>query len=434
MVQVITDNGKFNITESLLEAIKSNNPSILEAKKTRDYEYEQIILPKLRKLGITDVKQITPMLNQIEKHNPDILHDVKKTTDIIIKMIQQKNEKKQKENSEVVKSDSEQQIIDAQVERNSNVSADIKAKASPEAISASEEKKNTTELVNNNSNNSKPLKTKEYDIKPKTIEEFVKSQELRKNIQETEALAANIVKRVKGLIQSYAGLGGSNTSATKTKFSDDSNNNIQSNVKNSKKYRQVDAKNNNDEVKDIENYSTYSDIGRKTKSELQLALGGFKLSPYFGHKGYNGRALKYYKLATRNTDYSLIDDMIQKMIDIKGGMYQLTNKDKEYYQQFENMVYNFLHNTVYRLEVNNDNHYNNVITIIRNDPSLRDMFEVEFNNVVQQFDTKENIISYRNKNDKIIDLLIISTPMFYQGKKIFKDLSKIAGYGKQLKA
>ena len=126
--------------------------------------------------------------------------------------------------------------------------------------------------------------------------------------------------------------------------------------------------------------------------------------------------------------------MIQLLIDIKNGVYKLSKEERKYYPKFENMAYNFLHNTVYRLVVNNDKNYNNILSIIRNDPALRDLFEIDFNNTTQQFDTKENIISYRNKQDNIVDALIIATPMFYQGKEIFKQLAKIGAYGERLKA
>ena len=49
MVQINTVNGEFNITESLLEAIKINNPEILVEKSSMEY---QTLMNQARKYGM----------------------------------------------------------------------------------------------------------------------------------------------------------------------------------------------------------------------------------------------------------------------------------------------------------------------------------------------------------------------------------------------
>lgn len=374
MIKIITDNGLFYITNELYEAIKINNPSLLENRVTE----------KQKRYG------------------------TKKS----------------------VKKSVQQQIIDDSAEQNGILSSDLNSKVSSEI-----KKENDKIDIDNDANaNNSIVYNKNNSKKSNSIlSNMLNDSELKEQIKEVEKISFNIIGRVKKLIQNYAGIAGSNTAPTKSEFDDEKIKNLSN--KNKNKYRNpLNAKDNVYDDGTIKKFSTSSNMGRKLSSELKLAIGGFKLSPYFGKDSYNGKALKYYKSATIKSNNSKIDDMIQLLIDIKNNVYNLSSYERKIYPKFENMVYNFLHNTVYRLEVNNDKNYNNILSIVRNDPALRDLFDIDFNNTTQQFDTKENIISYRNKHDNIIDALIIATPMFYQGKEIFKNLSKIGDYGKQLKA
>lgn len=378
MVKVITDRGLFEITESLFNAIKINNPSLLENR----------ISEKQKRYG------------------------TKKS----------------------VKQKVDQQIIDDSAEKNGNLSSDINDKVSSEIKkeqnkdSIDDNKLGLDKSDNKNNSNINTDKNSNY-----SVISLLNDEELKTQIQKVEQISFNIIGRVKKLIQNYSGIAGSNTAPTKSEFDDEKINQLPEKDKN-KFINPLNAKNNTYKDGTIKKFATSSGMDRKISSELKLALGGFKLSPYFGKDTYNGKALKYYKSATKKSNNSKIDDMIQLLIDIKNGVYKLSKEERKYYPKFENMAYNFLHNTVYRLVVNNDKNYNNILSIIRNDPALRDLFEIDFNNTTQQFDTKENIISYRNKQDNIVDALIIATPMFYQGKEIFKQLAKIGAYGERLKA
>lgn len=381
MVKVITDRGLFEITESLFNAIKINNPSLLE--------------------------------NRISK------------------------KKKRYGTKQSVKQKVDQQIIDSSAEKNGNLSSDVNDKVSAQI------KKDKVKTKDDIEDKSKKIDLPSTNLNVENISDKVNNysvisllndEELKNQIQKVEQISFNIISRVKKLIQNFSGIAGSNTAPTKSEFDDRKIEKLPKKYK--KRYINPLNVNKNKTYDDgtIKNFASSSGVDRKVSSELKLAFGGFKLSPYFGKNNYNGKALKYYKSATRKSNNSKIDDMIQLLIDIKNGVYELSKEERKYYPKFENMAYNFLHNTVYRLVVNNDKNYNNILSIIRNDPALRDLFEIDFNNTTQQFDTKENIISYRNKQDNIVDALIIATPMFYQGKEIFKQLSKIGSYGERLKA
>ena len=48
------------------------------------------------------------------------------------------------------------------------------------------------------------------------------------------------------------------------------------------------------------------------------------------------------------------------------------------------------------------------------------MFNINYNYTRQQFDTKENVIMFRNKQDSIVDFLLVARPLLYQGRKLAK--------------
>lgn len=283
------------------------------------------------------------------------------------------------------------------------------------------------------------------------IQKFNRDQELHKQIQEAETLATGVIKRVKDVIQTYAGLAGSHISGTKSQFNtydktkegNTVNNNVASqqptddNQTQTVKFENVewdDMEIMNEEVaqniqptsEPVMNptgmYKITSGTPRKVKTALQQAFGGFAIEPLFKNVNQAGKALKYYKASChKNNGKSLIDDMIDLMFYIKfDNEEQIDEKYQEELKKFESMVYSFLHNVVYKLEINNIQHYDNVLQIIRGDPTLNDMFNINYNYTRQQFDTKENIIMFRNKRDSIVDFLLVTRPLLYQGRKLAK--------------
>lgn len=381
MIKVITDRGIFEITESLYEAIKKNNPMLLERKRIK-----------------------------IKNHN----------------------------SKKSVKQNVQQQIIDDSAKRNDNISDDIKKEVSDDVKVSIKKEKNTntnannTELTNNFNNNSD-------ESYKDSLEYFVKyDEELHRNIVSVEALSTQIIKRIKYVIHSQAGIMGSSTSASPSNFSnlDDSDNQNIDNKNSSKTLKNKKYINNpSEEITD--NIPSSSSLFRKGTSELKLAFGGFKLEPFFGplDSSVSGKALKYYYSSIEKNDKSRIDEMIEKLIKIKSDDETIKNSDdyKKYGKEFEQMAYKFLHNVVYKLSVNNDNHYDIILRLIKYDDVLKKMFDIDYSNVQQQLNAQENILSFKNKKNNVVDLLIIASPLFAKGKKILNNLKPLWNVGKQLK-
>lgn len=446
MVRVITSNGKFNITQSLFEAIQKNNNILFEKKDDDTAAFSYVLMnndkarKRLKDNGIS-IEEVNKLLDDVFEENNNI-GDINSVMDKMIEL-HNKNEQEKEQESEPTSTNDKvnQDIADEQLEKNSNTSDDVKQDASfevQEKIEQEEEKvqqktqeeKKKQEVNRQTSFNNQIINPYVPNVRYKMYQ-LVNDKELHEQIKETEKISLSIVKRCRDTIQSYLGIWGSNIVATKSKFDDDEEK-IPSSEKG--KYRSVDKTNLIGKSKNISKFTSASDLGRSAKANLQLGLGGFKFSPYFTNPEKSGKALKYYKSYNHDTEYSKIDDMINMMILYKTKTYEYDDRDTEdVITKFTNMVNNFLHNTVYRLVVNNDDNYNNIIRAIRSEPAIRDLFNIESSASMQQFNTKEDILAFRNKRDKIIDLVIIATPLFYQGKEIVKQLGNIMKHGDKIK-
>lgn len=444
MVNVITNRGIFNITNSLLEAIKKNNPLLLEAKKKDSYGYESLLLPKLSKYGFKDVKQITPILNKIAEKKPDILSNFNKTSDVIIKAIEKAKENKKiqnepKQQSELVKDNSGQQILDAQKEKNKNVSGDLENSVTPEV-----KKEVDSEIKNkeNNQENKEILSTKSENNRKSenngkidnTLKYMVENDyELHKQISSIEMLSSHIIKRIKYILHSQAGIMGSNTNATPSKFPEYDDEDLFSDNNFDPNNRTINHTMTN---KSVNSMRSNSSPIRKGSSELKLAFGGFKITPFFGdlNSSVSGKALKYYASAQKDTKNSRIDEMIRTLIKLKTNPELFDKEDLDNYQKpFEQMAYRFLHNVVYNLLINNETHYDEMLRIIRNDNVLKDMFNISYLNIQQQLNARENIMYFENLENGTIDLLLIISPLLAKGRKIIDNLKPIWNLGNQAK-
>lgn len=446
MVRVITSNGKFNITQSLFEAIQKNNNILFEKKDDDTAAFSYVLMnndkarKRLKDNGIS-IEEVNKLLDDVFEENSNI-GDINSVIDKMIEL-HNKNEQEKEQESEPTSTNDKvnQDIADEQLEKNSNTSDDVKQDASfevQEKIEQEEEKvqqktqeeKKKQEVNRQTSFNTQKINPYVPNVRYKMYQ-LVNDKELHEQIKETEKISLSIVKRCRDTIQSYLGIWGSNIAATKSKFDNDEEK-IPSSEKG--KYRSVDKTNLIGKSKNISKFTSASDLGRSAKANLQLGLGGFKFSPYFTNPEKSGKALKYYKSYNHDTEYSKIDDMINMMILYKTKTYERDERDTDdVITKFTNMVNNFLHNTVYRLVVNNDDNYNNIIRAIRSEPAIRDLFNIESSASMQQFNTKEDILAFRNKQDKIIDLVIIATPLFYQGKEIVKQLGNIMKHGDKIK-
>lgn len=446
MVRVITSNGKFNITQSLFEAIQKNNNILFEKKDDDTAAFSYVLMnndkarKRLKDNGIS-IEEVNKLLDDVFEENSNI-GDINSVIDKMIELHNKTEQEKEQESEPTSTNDKvNQDIADEQLEKNSNTSDDVKQDASfevQEKIEQEEEKvqqKTQEEKKKQDVNRQTSFnthKTNPYvpNVRYKMYQ-LVNDKELHEQIKETEKISLSIVKRCRDTIQSYLGIWGSNIMATKSKFDNDEEK-IPSSEKG--KYRSVDKTNLIGKSKNISKFTSASDLGRSTKANLQLGLGGFKFLPYFTNPEKSGKALKYYKSYNHDAEYSKIDDMINMMILYKTKTYERDERDTDdVITKFTNMVNNFLHNTVYRLVVNNDDNYNNIIRAIRSEPAIRDLFNIESSASMQQFNTKEDILAFRNKQDKIIDLVIIATPLFYQGKEIVKQLGNIMKHGDKIK-
>lgn len=386
MVQINTVNGEFNITESLLEAIKINNPEILVEKSSMEY---QTLMNQARKYGMEGLpKDIEQQISKLSKNE-------QKNIRTFIK-----NQKKQ-----INKTDN-------------------KLGQNNEESSESEQQPNVNKMG-------------VEDASQWTLKQFVESEDLHQQIQDAEKMATGIIKRAKRVIHTSVGIVGSHTSAAPSKFKTPKTK-TQQTTDNQNATQNAPAedvnKNTQDSIKSY--YDTNSDWKRKGRSEIKLAIGGFKFSPLFGkaESSTSGKALKYYKASQKPTPYSYIDEMVNKFILIKSNPDKFkVEEDKKYLTDFTNMAYSYLHNVVYRLEINNDSRFSSIINALRLDPVLNDLFDVTNVNTVQLLDTKEQVIAFKDKKSGIISMIIVATPMFAVGKEIWNNLKPIHGYLQNLK-
>ena len=407
-----TIHGQFDITQSLFEEIMRNNPEwiLLEADKSTQEANDHIMFNYL-KAHPDDYENAYQYTTKMHKQDDKEISDqgYRKIAKFYAKM---KNHDEELKNPNGKKDGFRQFVLNTE---------------GPNALA----KASMPQIV-------------------QMIQKFNRNQELHKQIQEAETLAIGVIKRVKDVIQTYAGLAGSHISGSKSQFNtydktkegNTVNNNTTTPSKSGTPTKEVmvaHVEQNDDKIlneEDTQNttttsepvmnptgtYKTTSGTPRKVKTALQQAFGGFAIEPLFKNVNQAGKALKYYKASChKNNGKSLIDDMIDLMFYIKfDNEEQIDKKYQKELKKFESMVYSFLHNVVYKLEINNIQHYDNVMQIIRGDPTLNDMFNVNYNYTRQQFDTKENVIMFRNKQDSIVDFLLVARPLLYQGRKLAK--------------
>lgn len=395
MVQINTVNGEFNITESLLEAIKINNPEILVEKSSMEY---QTLMNQARKYGMEGLpKDIEQQISKLSKNE-------QKNIRTFIK-----NQKKQ-----INKTDNK-------LGQNNEESSELEQQPNVNKMGVE-------------------------DASQWTLKQFVESEDLHQQIQDAEKMATGIIKRAKRVIHTSVGIVGSHTSATPSKFktpkakTQQPTNGTQNATTGANATQNPPAedvnKNTQDSIKNY--YDTNSSAFRKAGSEAKLMIGGFKFSPLFGkaESSTSGKALKYYKASQRPTPYSYIDEMVNKFILIKSNPDKFdanAKEDKKYLTDFTDMAYSYLHNVVYRLEINNDSRFSSIINALRLDPVLNDLFDVTNVNTVQLLDTKEQVIAFKDKKSGIISMIIVATPMFAVGKEIWNNLKPIHGYLQNLK-
>lgn len=464
MKRVYTKNGEYNITESLLESIKNNNPEILLERESA------ILKADGSHYNIDDNDKSNNNAN--DNGDENTVSDEENSEAIIVMDQLLKNGGDISNGLSVNgKSYTKQDIINRFIRRIPQFRKmyyDFKD-------NQSEEGNRLRQAVDD----TESLKTQSNPIDPenlqKTMQNFLDNSLLKKEIDGIESIAERIIKRCKKNIQQTVGLMGTavlgqpsnytqnnnaqndngqqnstsgnsinlgqandntraltttnNQSTALTVYNGSTGQNNQTNTQNN----QSGVHNNkqpsynvtrNPELNDESNSSKYqSSFGKNVKSNIQLAGGGFRISPMFNDmndKTNSGKAIKYYKANITKSKDSLIDDMIDTLIEVNN----LKEEDTETLK-FKNIAYNFLRNTVYKVEVNNDKLYNNVFRAIRYDDVLMDKFGVTNTSSVQLFDTKEQTVVFSDPNKNVPIAILVIFPLFAKGMEIFKKVKSL---------
>lgn len=464
MMRVYTKNGEYNITESLLESIKNNNPEILLERESA------ILKADGSHYNIDDNDNSNNNAN--DNGDENTVSDEENSEAIIVMDQLLKNGGDISNGLSVNgKTYTKQDIIDRFIRRIPQFRKmyyDFKD-------NQSEEGNRLRQAVND----TESLKTQNNPVDPenlqKTMQNFLDNSLLKKEIDGIESIAERIIKRCKKNIQQTVGLMGTavlgqpsnytqnsnaqndnkqqnstsgnsinlgqandntramtttnNQSTALTVYNGSTGQNNQPNTQNN----QFGVHNNkqpgynvtrNPELNDESNLSKYqSSFGKNVKSNIQLAGGGFRISPMFNDindKTNSGKAIKYYKANITKSKDSLIDDMIDTLIEVNN----LKEEDTETLK-FKNIAYNFLRNTVYKVEVNNDKLYNNVFRAIRYDDVLMDKFGVTNTSSVQLFDTKEQTVVFSDPNKNVPIAILVIFPLFAKGMEIFKKVKSL---------
>ena len=443
MVNVVTAKGKFNISESLLEAIKSNNPELL---------VEGELINKLTSATSTDdynnVKNILVMIGDSAKKSKNISADIKQDVDDFYDYVTELRKSSNKSSL-----DNRDTVINNLVDAFGN--KDQASKFFKELLNTTEDTYDTMTNPEYGKNTITPDSQENTNTEAKKgngvelMKQCLSNTDLIKQIAYTENLAGLLVEKCKKLIQRELGIWGDSTISNKSQTATaeyDKTTGQQTDINvnpyyNSTNYnKKIGSRNYNTGV-DINGYDNNNtkatnvkdgvgnktSLGRKLKSELQLAGGGFKFYPAFNSmadRDSSGKALKYYKSILQPTNKSLIDNMMDIEIALKDGAYDRDIQEAEdglsIRRKFENMVFNYLHNVVYNLDINNPEKYNSIVRILSWDDKLKRDFNINNTANVQQFDVREQIIYFIKKTDGIPTLLIIAKPLFAKGSALAK--------------
>lgn len=176
-----------------------------------------------------------------------------------------------------------------------------------------------------------------------------------------------------------------------------------------------------------------TDILRNAKAHTLAALGGFEIQPLVKTMGFS-KALRTYYACYEKNNKSRIKQMLDVYFDMFVGKVQDKNKFSMYSEddknKFKKMVRNFIYATTSNLEINNVNNYLTIIRVIHNDEELLNKYGVSNRNTIQQFDAKEQVLSFGDKNhgynydSSIISHAMVVNPTLSKGKDILNRVKK----------
>lgn len=429
MVKVLTENGIFEITNDLYEAIKNNNPEILEEKvflkkdKIKDNKNKKII-KKVEKI-------INSKLNRTKAYEILNNKDIKKLSDDEISqlLIRQASSKPEMANlSSSISDDASEKVI-----QDEQPKTDIQTVDNPsdnQSDNPSDKQSNIDNEKNNNQNGS----NNDNDGEISLMEDFIKNGKLKEEIIDCESVAITLVKYIKSIERSRIGSYGSDIQPEKSFTSSNLKKAYDKDPENSKNFRDYLKKNKitSSELMQANKYKK-SDIADKTKAASKFLMGGFIFRPISPNDDeYTGLSLRFLGEAVQNNN-SEIAKMIHVMYKIKNNTTNNIVDIDQNKEKFERMVVKYLTNVCYKLTINSSEDFYRMIQVMRYDPKIRARFDIREMNDIRFMDAKRTIMLFINKNDNNPSLLLIVEPVLARTKEFLKGFSPLVNKLKNLK-
>lgn len=532
MVNVYTNNGQFNISESLMEAIKVNNPELLMEKEENRFNEKQAVedsqniiynvamsdymsdndINNPNDLTEKDLDNIQKLFTKYKKdiklqHRKDFIsHEAKVQQDIAQKAIdQEEKDRKEARQRKIDKymrdnniDDASDQILFQQILKNGGkISDGIEidgVKLSKKQIGNrimknpyfrkywKEYQKNIDaqkELQSNKEEIDKVEKETslvDKDYAPDTLEELLNSQRLIDEINVIESSAKKLVITAKESISSILGLFGN----TQRNISS----NLKKNVPINDNNQQVPLKKAANESLESDDYMLNEDdsyipltavndntmdsyksnktgLGKKFGAFGALATGGFNLQPLFDgsvkDKKNFGICMKYYKEYTPSENKkSLVDNLMKYLIlkhsnidmfndnikeetiklhpDLKNSKRKINEVIQKLSVDLDNISAKFLSNVVYKLEIGNDNTFNEILRAVRFAPKLKERYDIRNESKLQIFGIREQALIFQDSNIKSVVGIFISIPLLAKATELAKQAMKLGRHFKNIKA
>lgn len=314
------------------------------------------------------------------------------------------------------------------------------------------------------------------DYEPKTLEELLNAQRLIDEINVIESSAKKLVITAKESISSILGLFGNtqrNTSSNLKKNVPVNDNNQQVSLKKAANeslesddymlneddsYIPLTAVNDNT----MDSYkSNKTGLVKKFGAFGALATGGFNLKPLFNgsveDKKNFGICMKYYKEYTPSENKkSLVDNLMEYLIlkhsnidmfndnikeetiklhpDLKNSKRKINEVIQKLSVDLDNISAKFLSNVVYKLEIGNDNTFNEILRAVRFAPKLKERYDIRNESKLQIFGIREQALIFQDSNIKSVVGIFISIPLLAKATELAKQAMKLGRHFKNIKA
>lgn len=450
MITVFTKNGLFNISQSLYESIRNNNPEFLIESNE---DLADVLIKALKnKLGIAGTKeQIRLLRNYLNSKDLSNHMTNDEWKDLQNEVSQLFVQEKREEVEDLIKNATgdNKKVSEEDIKKNINDSAEeIAQKVLPNdekpLINATsvennekieqEKDKNTSPIVKKQQ--SKVSRSKKIsDGKISVLKDFIKNPKLKKEIINSEELAISLVKYIKRINYERLGVLGSDTQAAKS-FSkdayDEDNKNSDAVLPNKVKmgaykyYNDSDVRTTGQRVPLRNRYQKTSPYSSKNLgAEAKLALGGFKLNPIPDNNEYLGLSLRFIGDAMEMNSGSILAKMISTEYKIRNHQEKELNATKTEIKAFDEMVKRFLQNISYQLVINSTEEFSRIIQVMKYDPKIRNNFNVREMNDIRVMDSKRTIITFVEKKSGNIALVIIAEPFLARTKELLKRASPL---------